>query len=99
MMQSFMISGSLTQDMEPEGNPSGSDAMPFPGKDAVTTVYDGQPLRGGVACPTRAPGPQLTAVGNLGTEGCKGTSFFLSLYIYILYVKVYMTACPNERKK
>jgi hypothetical protein len=40
MMKSFMISGSLTRDMEPEENPSRSDVMPFPREDAVMIVYD-----------------------------------------------------------
>jgi hypothetical protein len=43
MMKSFMISGSLTQDIKPEGNPGGGDAMPFPGKNEVMMVYDGHP--------------------------------------------------------
>jgi hypothetical protein len=38
MMKNFMISGSLTQDMEPEEEPSGRDVMPFPREDAVMTV-------------------------------------------------------------
>jgi hypothetical protein len=43
MMKSFMISRSLTQDMEPEDDPGKSDVMPFPGEDAVMMVYDGCP--------------------------------------------------------
>jgi hypothetical protein len=42
MMKNFMTSGSLTQGREPEEDPSGSDAMPFPRKDAVMMVYDGR---------------------------------------------------------
>jgi hypothetical protein len=42
MMKSFMISGSLTRGMELDEDPSGSDAMPFPGEDVVMTVYGGR---------------------------------------------------------
>jgi hypothetical protein len=39
MMKNFMVSRSLTQDMKPEEDLGGRDAMPFPRKDAVMTVY------------------------------------------------------------
>jgi hypothetical protein len=51
-IKSFIISGSLTQDMEPEEDPRGGDVMPFPREDVVMTVCDGCPLLGGVACPS-----------------------------------------------
>jgi hypothetical protein len=46
MMKNFMISGSLTQVIELDEDSGGSDTMPFPGEDAVTTVYDGRPPPG-----------------------------------------------------
>jgi hypothetical protein len=52
MMKNFMVTRSLTRDMEPEEDPGGRDAMPLPDEDAVLTVYDGHSLRGGIACPT-----------------------------------------------
>jgi hypothetical protein len=52
MMKNFMILGYLPQDMEPEEESGRGDAMPFPGKAAIMMVYDGDPLWGGIACPT-----------------------------------------------
>jgi hypothetical protein len=52
MMKSFNISESLTRDIEPEDDPGRSDMMPFSMEDAVMTIYDGCPLRGGIACST-----------------------------------------------
>jgi hypothetical protein len=43
MMKDFMTSGSLTQGKELEEDPGGRDTTPFPGEDAVITVYDGHP--------------------------------------------------------
>jgi hypothetical protein len=52
MMKNFMVSGSLTWDMEPKEDLGGRDVMPFPREDVVMTVYDGCLLQRGVACPT-----------------------------------------------
>jgi hypothetical protein len=41
MMNNFMISGSLTRDMELEEHQDRRDVMPFPEEDAVMTVYEG----------------------------------------------------------
>jgi hypothetical protein len=46
MMKNFMTLGSLTQDKEPEEDTGESGKTPFPGEDAVTTVYDGHPPPG-----------------------------------------------------
>jgi hypothetical protein len=53
MMMNFMVLGSLTWDMEPEEDLGRRDTIPFPGEDAVVTVYDGHPLKGAVTCPTK----------------------------------------------
>jgi hypothetical protein len=42
-MMNFMVSGSLTWDMELEEDSGGRDMMPFHGEDAVMRVYDGRP--------------------------------------------------------
>jgi hypothetical protein len=47
MMKYFMTTGSLTRDRELEEDPGRRGATPFPGEDAVVTVYDGRPLPGG----------------------------------------------------
>jgi hypothetical protein len=52
MMTNFMTSVSLTRGMELEEDLGGNDVMPFPGVDAVMTVYDGRPLQGGASCLT-----------------------------------------------
>jgi hypothetical protein len=78
MMNNFMISGSLTRDMELEEHQDRRDVMPFPEEDAVMTVYEGG---GGTTCPTYVPGSQLIVVENPGTQGCKSTSF--PIYISI----------------
>jgi hypothetical protein len=84
MMKNLMVLGSVAQDMEPEEDPSEKDVMPFTGEDAIMTVYNGHPLKGGAACPTFFLEPQLAVVGNPGTQGCKGTSFS-NIYIYVYY--------------
>jgi hypothetical protein len=46
MVKNFKTSGFLTQVNELEEDPGGRGARPFPGEDAVMTVYDGHsPLR------------------------------------------------------
>jgi hypothetical protein len=42
MMKNFMASGSLTRGMEVNKAPNEGDTMPFPGEDAVMTIYDGR---------------------------------------------------------
>jgi hypothetical protein len=43
MMRSFMTSGSLTWEAEPDEGPEGSDAMPFPEENAVMMILEGCP--------------------------------------------------------
>jgi hypothetical protein len=52
MMKNFIVSGSLTWDMEPKEDLGRRDVMPFPREDVVMTVNDGCLLQRGVACPT-----------------------------------------------
>jgi hypothetical protein len=47
-----------------------------------------------------SPGPRLIAVGGIRAQGCKGTYFPISLYIYIcLFVNTYITAGPIDENK
>jgi hypothetical protein len=82
MMKNFMISGFRTQGIELDEVTDESDMMPFPGEAAFMTVYGGRPLQGGAMCLTWVLGPRLTMVGER-TRECKGTSFLISLYIYM----------------
>jgi hypothetical protein len=50
MMKKFRVLGYLTQGMELNEDPSGSDTMCFPKEDAVVMVYDGHPYQGGAMC-------------------------------------------------
>jgi hypothetical protein len=52
MVKNFMTSGSLTRGRQLEEDPGGSDTTSFPREDAVMTVNDGRPLRGGTTCLT-----------------------------------------------
>jgi hypothetical protein len=47
MMRSFMTSGSLTWEAEPDEGPEGSDAMPFPEENAIMTILEGCPSPSG----------------------------------------------------
>jgi hypothetical protein len=87
MMKKFLISGSLTRGMELDEDPGGSNMIPFPEEDVVMMVYHGRPYQGGSACFTCVLGPRLAAVGDLGTQGCKGHQF-PNIYVYI-----YMLIC------
>jgi NAD-dependent dihydropyrimidine dehydrogenase PreA subunit len=53
MMKNFMASGSLAQVMEVNEIPDEGDTTPFPGQDAVMTIYDGCPCWGCTTCLTR----------------------------------------------
>jgi hypothetical protein len=66
MMKSFMILGSFTRGTKLDEDPGGSDIMPFPGEDAVMTVYGGHlPLE--KRCVSKlSPSPQHVAVGDAG---------------------------------
>jgi hypothetical protein len=44
MMKNIMTSRSLTQGMELEEDPGGSDTMPFLEEDVVMMVYNGCPI-------------------------------------------------------
>jgi hypothetical protein len=44
MMRSFMTSGSLTWGTEPDEEPNGNDAAPFPEGNTIMTVFGGRPL-------------------------------------------------------
>jgi hypothetical protein len=46
MMKNFMASRSLTRGLELDEVPDEGDATPFPGEDAVMTIYDGRPSQG-----------------------------------------------------
>jgi hypothetical protein len=46
MMKNFMASGSLTRGMEVGEVLDEGDMTPFPGQDAVMTIYDGRPSSG-----------------------------------------------------
>jgi hypothetical protein len=52
MMRSFMTSGFLTWGVDLNEDPVLSDTSPFPMENAVMTVYEGRPNRGGAACLT-----------------------------------------------
>jgi hypothetical protein len=56
MMKSFIISRFLTRGMEVEEDLGGSDTMPFPGEEAVMTVYDGRPSPGSRRVTNMSPG-------------------------------------------
>jgi hypothetical protein len=56
MMKSFMIPGSLTQGMELDEDPGGSDTMPFLREDVVMTVYGGRPPQRRHCVSTLSPG-------------------------------------------
>jgi hypothetical protein len=77
MMNNFMISGSLTRDMELEEHQDRRDVMPFPEEDAVMTVYEGggaphvQPM-------SRDPNSLW-----LRTRGHKGVKAQVFQYIYL----------------
>jgi hypothetical protein len=43
MMKNFIGLGSLTRGIGLDEVPGESDAMPFPGEDAIMTIYDGRP--------------------------------------------------------
>jgi hypothetical protein len=64
MMKNFMISWSLTQAIELDEDPGGSDTIPFPGEDAVMMVYDGCPPPG--RC--RVSNPSLGTSTHCGWE-------------------------------
>jgi hypothetical protein len=65
--------------------------MPFPREDTIMTVHDGRPLLGRRQMSKLSP--RLIAVGDAGAQGCKGTNFPTSLYIYI------RTAPKDKRKE
>jgi hypothetical protein len=52
MIKIFMISRSLSEGMELEEIPYGSDTMLFLGEDTVMTVYDEHPHQEGAMCLT-----------------------------------------------
>jgi hypothetical protein len=68
------------------------------GKKQSRWSMEDAPHRGGAACLTYALGPRLIAVGDMGAQGCNGTSFPISLYIYI-YVDVKMYVIVAQREK
>jgi hypothetical protein len=39
MMKNFMTSGALAKGKKPEGDPGEKGATPFPGEEAVMTIY------------------------------------------------------------
>jgi hypothetical protein len=98
MMKSFMISGSLTRGMELDEDPSGSDAMPFPGEDAVMTVYGGRlPLeRRHVS--KLSPGPNSLWFGTRGHRGVRAQIMCVCVCVCVcVYVNLYIMAAPKEK--
>jgi hypothetical protein len=41
MMKSYMTTGVLTKSKKPEGGPPGKAVAPFPGEEAVKSIYGG----------------------------------------------------------
>jgi hypothetical protein len=106
MMKSFMISGSLTRGMELDEDPSGSDAMPFPGEDVVMTVYGGRlPLeRRHVS--KLSPGPNSLWFGTRGHRGVRAQIMCVCVCLCVcvsvcvcvcVYVNLYIMAAPKEK--
>jgi hypothetical protein len=94
----------LTWGAELDEGPDDSDTMPFPKENVIMMVYGGRPPSGGgAACLTQAPGPQLIAVGDMGTQWCNGMGFIpiaqkythtcththTNIYIYIYIKNIY----------
>jgi hypothetical protein len=103
-----MTSGSLTQGRELEEDPSGSDATPFPEKDVVMMVYNGCPPSGRHHVSNLCLGTPPHCVGDPGTQGCKGTSFFntyththiyVCMYVCIICEYVYYNFSKREKQK
>jgi hypothetical protein len=101
-----MTSGSLTQGRELEEDPSGSDATPFPEKDVVMMVYNGCPPSGRHHVSNLCLGTPPRCVGDPGTQGCKGTSFFntyththICMYVCIICEYVYYNFSKREKQK
>jgi hypothetical protein len=89
MMKNFMTSGSLTKDRKLMEDPGGSDTRPFSAEDVIMMVYVGRPPSGRHRMSNLSPRTSA-AVGDTGSQGCKGTNFPISLYIYICeYVYYY----------
>jgi hypothetical protein len=75
MMRSFMTSGFLTWGTKIGEVPDGSHTPPFPEENDIMTIYGGCPPPGMHHVSSLSPGPQLTAVGDTGAQGCNDTSF------------------------
>jgi hypothetical protein len=89
MMKNFMTSGSLTKNRKLMEDPGGSDTTPFSAEDVIMMVYVGRPPSGRHHMSNLSPRTSA-AVGDTGSQGCKGTNFPISLYIYICeYVYYY----------
>jgi hypothetical protein len=70
MMKNFMTSGSLTQDKELGGDPSGGGTTPFPTEEAIIMVYDGHRIS------NLGPGtPTHLQLGTQEPRDVKGTNF------------------------
>jgi hypothetical protein len=89
MMRSFMASGSLTWGAELDEGPDGSDMMHFLEENVVLTVYRGRPTLGRHSVSNLSPRAPTHCDWGHGAQGCNGTSFPTSLYIYIY---IYITA-------
>jgi hypothetical protein len=94
MMKNFMTSGSITWDRGLEEDPSGSDVMPFPGEDVVMTVYNGCLPLGRYHMSKLGPRTSTRC----GTQGCKGASFLICVYIYT-HEYVYYSYSKREKQK
>jgi hypothetical protein len=66
LMKSFVTTGSLPGGMKIDEAPTKGSAAPFPGEDAVMTIYDSHPL----------PEKHRALDQRWGTRKSKGTNFF-----------------------
>jgi hypothetical protein len=84
MIKSFMVLRCLTRGTELDKDPGGRNTMVFPEEDAVMTVYEGcpSPPQGRRRLSKLSPGPLAHCSWGRRAQGCKGTNFPISLYIY-----------------
>jgi hypothetical protein len=85
MMKNFTISRFVTWDRGPEGNLCRRGVIPFPGEEAVMTVYDGCPISRGCHISNLSPRTPTRC-----SEGPR----FSNIYIYI-----YIIAIPKGGKQ
>jgi hypothetical protein len=81
MMTYFMASGSLARGMEVDEVPDEGDTMPFPGEDAVMTIYDGCPLSGMRCVSNPSLGTPTHNGWGVGMRECKDMNFLVHLHM------------------